>query len=189
MEFLLPVALKLFPNMLPSTFEDRFAEEEKKRKLLKMRLEMAKFLQETIIQQHPNTAPTATTATATNANPTAKGRAEAIKEFGECFRKVHSTNADELPPTTAEMIHVARLFGEELTVDNLSRPQLLSMCRYMNLNAFGTDNFLRYQIRTSMSSIRKDDKVTLSSALYIASRYSSSFFTYTLIPTFHSTFY
>ena len=25
MEFLLPVALKLFPNMLPSTFEDKYA--------------------------------------------------------------------------------------------------------------------------------------------------------------------
>jgi LETM1 and EF-hand domain-containing protein 1 len=25
MEFLLPVAVKLFPNMLPSTFEDKFA--------------------------------------------------------------------------------------------------------------------------------------------------------------------
>ncbi|KAF9143906.1 hypothetical protein BGX30_014390 [Mortierella sp. GBA39] len=158
MEFLLPVALKLFPNMLPSTFQDRFAEEEKKRKLLKMRLEMAKFLQETIIQQHPNTAPTSTA----KVNSTATERAEAIKEFGECFRKVRSTNADELPPTTAEMIRVARLFGDELTVDNLSRPQLLSMCRYMNLNAFGTDNFLRYQIRTNMSSIRKDDKLIMT---------------------------
>ncbi|KAF9154613.1 hypothetical protein BG015_000448 [Linnemannia schmuckeri] len=58
------------------------------------------------------------------------------------------------------MIRVARLFGDELTVDNLSRLQLLSMCRYMNLNAFGTDNFLRYRIRTSMSSIRKDDKIS-----------------------------
>ncbi|KAF8944469.1 hypothetical protein BGZ47_004191 [Haplosporangium gracile] len=163
MEFLLPVALKLFPNMLPSTFEDRFAEEEKRRKLFKMRLEMAKFLQETIIQQqHSNTAPTSTTTTNDNFNTTATERAEAIKEFGECFRKVRSTNADEQPPTTAEMIRVARLFGDELTVDNLSRPQLLSMCRYMNLNAFGTDNFLRYQIRASMSSIRKDDKLIMT---------------------------
>ena len=48
MELLLPVALKLFPNMLPSTFEDKFAADEKKRKLLRVRLEMAKFLQETI---------------------------------------------------------------------------------------------------------------------------------------------
>jgi LETM1 and EF-hand domain-containing protein 1 len=48
MELLLPVALKLFPNMLPSTFADSFKEDEKKRKLLKVRLEMAKFLQETV---------------------------------------------------------------------------------------------------------------------------------------------
>jgi LETM1 and EF-hand domain-containing protein 1 len=66
MEFLLPVALKLFPNMLPSTFEDKYAavshslfdaflqiklfpeQEEKQRKLLRVRLDMAKFLQETL---------------------------------------------------------------------------------------------------------------------------------------------
>ena len=48
LELLLPVALKLFPNMLPSTFEDKFAAQEKERKLLRVRLEMAKFLQETL---------------------------------------------------------------------------------------------------------------------------------------------
>lgn len=48
MELLLPVALKLFPNMLPSTFEDKFAAEEKQRKLLRVRLDMARFLQETL---------------------------------------------------------------------------------------------------------------------------------------------
>jgi LETM1 and EF-hand domain-containing protein 1, mitochondrial len=65
MELLLPVALKLFPNMLPSTFEDKYAavrnsclpvlcgcsfttQEEKQRKLLRVRLDMAKFLQETL---------------------------------------------------------------------------------------------------------------------------------------------
>lgn len=67
MELLLPVAIKLFPNMLPSTFEDKFAavcfrsaddqgvfwtdllhvQDEKQRRLLKVRLEMAKFLQDT----------------------------------------------------------------------------------------------------------------------------------------------
>jgi hypothetical protein len=35
MEFLLPVALKLFPNMLPSTFEHKDQREEKKLALLK----------------------------------------------------------------------------------------------------------------------------------------------------------
>jgi LETM1 and EF-hand domain-containing protein 1 len=140
MELLLPVALKLFPNMLPSTFEDKFAEEEKKRKLLKMRLEMAKFLQETIEES----------------GIPGSQRAEAVKEFGDFFRKVRTTGEQA---STDELIRVAKLFHDELTLDNLSRPQLVSMCRYMNLNAFGTDNFLRYQIRNKMHSIKQDDKV------------------------------
>ncbi|KAF9956742.1 hypothetical protein BGZ72_002535 [Mortierella alpina] len=143
MELLLPVALKLFPNMLPSTFEDKFAEEEKKRKLLKMRLEMAKFLQETIEESG---IPGST-------------RAEAVKEFGDFFRKVRTTGEQA---STDELIRVAKLFHDELTLDNLSRPQLVSMSRYMNLNAFGTDNFLRYQIRNKMNSIKQDDKLIMA---------------------------
>ncbi|ORZ28861.1 LETM1-like protein-domain-containing protein [Lobosporangium transversale] len=143
MELLLPVALKLFPNMLPSTFEDKYAEEEKKRKLLKMRLEMAKFLQETIEES----------------GIPGSSRAEAVKEFGDFFRKVRTTGEQA---STDELIRVAKLFHDELTLDNLSRPQLVSMCRYMNLNAFGTDNFLRYQIRNKMNSIKQDDKLIMA---------------------------
>ncbi|KAI8598770.1 LETM1-domain-containing protein [Dissophora ornata] len=143
MELLLPVALKLFPNMLPSTFEDKFAEEEKKKKLLKMRLEMAKFLQETIEES----------------GIPGSSRAEAVKEFGDFFRKVRTTGDQA---STDELIRVAKLFHDELTLDNLSRPQLVSMCRYMNLNAFGTDNFLRYQIRNKMNSIKQDDKLIMA---------------------------
>jgi hypothetical protein len=39
MEFLLPFALKLFPNMLPSTFQDSMKEEENLKKELQMRLD------------------------------------------------------------------------------------------------------------------------------------------------------
>lgn len=78
MEFLLPVALKIFPNMLPSTFEDKHAADEKKRKLLKVRLEMAKFLQETIRESGLAKSP------------------EKIKnseEFKKFFRKVGANSA------------------------------------------------------------------------------------------------
>lgn len=47
-EFALPILLRFFPNMLPSTFEHDLAKEEKKKKLLKVRLQMAKFFQDTI---------------------------------------------------------------------------------------------------------------------------------------------
>ncbi|KAM0792543.1 hypothetical protein ACM66B_005211 [Microbotryomycetes sp. NB124-2] len=140
MELLLPVALKLFPNMLPSTFTDKFKEEEKKRKLLKVRLEMAKFLQETIRES----------------GITSRNKIKESEEFKEFFRKVRSTGEE---PTTDEIVKVAKLFEDDLTLDNLSRPQLVSMCRYMNINAFGTDNFLRYTIRSRMRQIKEDDKV------------------------------
>jgi LETM1 and EF-hand domain-containing protein 1 len=35
------------------------------------------------------------------------------------------------------------------------------MCRYMKIHAFGTDNFLRHQIRSRLEKIRADDKVIL----------------------------
>lgn len=33
------------------------------------------------------------------------------------------------------------------------------MCRYMNINAFGTDNFLKHQIRNKLEKVRVDDMV------------------------------
>ena len=61
-------------------------------------------------------------------------------------------------PTDA-IIKMANMFEDELTLDNISRPQLVSMCKYMGIKAFGTDNFLRYQIRSQMALISEDDKV------------------------------
>ncbi|KAJ3821300.1 LETM1-domain-containing protein [Lentinula raphanica] len=140
MELLLPVALKLFPNMLPSTFEDKFAAEEKQRKLLRSRLEMAKFLQETL-RESP-----------LKANAHIIG-SDAFKAF---FLKVRSTGES---PSASDIINVARLFDDDLTLDNLSRPQLVSMCRYMDLNAFGTDNFLRGALRSRLLTLRRDDQL------------------------------
>ncbi|OJA13735.1 hypothetical protein AZE42_02954 [Rhizopogon vesiculosus] len=143
MELLLPVALKLFPNMLPSTFEDKFAAEEKQRKLLRVRLEMAKFLQETLRES------------GLKANAHIVG-SDAFEEF---FRRVRSTGES---PSAEDIIKVAKLFDDDLTLDNLSRPQLVSMCRYMGINAFGTDNFLRGAIRSRLMNLRRDDQAIYS---------------------------
>jgi hypothetical protein len=48
MEVMLPVALKLFPNMLPSTFQDKHKKEEEMRQRVKVKLEVAKFLQDCV---------------------------------------------------------------------------------------------------------------------------------------------
>jgi LETM1 and EF-hand domain-containing protein 1 len=48
MEFTLPVLLKLFPNMLPSQFEGKLQKEDKLRQTLRAKMELAKFLQDTM---------------------------------------------------------------------------------------------------------------------------------------------
>lgn len=65
-------------------------------------------------------------------------------------------------PSTEDIVNVAKLFDDDLTLDNLSRPQLTSMSRYMDLNAFGTDNFLRGAIRSRLLQIRRDDQAILA---------------------------
>jgi LETM1 and EF-hand domain-containing protein 1 len=105
------------------------------------------------------------------------------EEFKQFFRKVYpfpfrypelanlgleKVRSGGEPPSTDDIINVAKLFDDDLTLDNLSRPQLVSVCRYMNVNAFGTDNYLRGQIRGRLERIRKDDAVrTHSSRCFI----------------------
>ena len=48
MEFLLPFALRLFPNMLPSTFKNDLQKEENMKKELQARLAVAGFMQDTL---------------------------------------------------------------------------------------------------------------------------------------------
>lgn len=138
-EALLPLALKLFPNMLPSTFEGQKSKEAKANLLRSTRKDVSLFLQTTLKETGLPLSP----ATAQR------------DEFSNFFRKVRSTGE---APTAEDVIKVCKVFRDDLTLDNLSRPQLVSMCRYMNLNTFGTDIMLRYQVRHRMRQIKRDDK-------------------------------
>lgn len=138
-EALLPLALKLFPNMLPSTFEGQKSKEKKATVLRSTRKEVSTFLQQTLKE---------------TGLPLSQATAQK-EEFANFFRKVRSTGE---APTAEDVVKVCKVFRDDLTLDNLSRPQLVSMCRYMALNTFGTDMMLRYQIRHRMRQIKRDDK-------------------------------
>jgi LETM1 and EF-hand domain-containing protein 1, mitochondrial len=138
-ELLLPVALKLFPNMLPSTYEDAKSKEAKATRLRSNRKEVSNFLRSTLRE---------------SGIPISAANAQK-EEFTEFFRKVRATGEH---PTKADVVKVCKLFKDDLTLDNLSRPQLVGICTYMNLSTFGTDTMLRYQVRHRMRQIKRDDK-------------------------------
>ncbi|KAK5721124.1 LETM1 domain-containing protein ylh47 [Elasticomyces elasticus] len=138
-ELLLPVALKLFPNMLPSTYEDAKSKEKKATSLRTSRKEVSNFLRSTMRE---------------SGLPVSAANLQR-EEFTEFFRKLRATGES---PGKSDIIKVCKLFKDDLTLDNLSRPQLVGMVRYMNLNTFGTDAMLRYQVRHRMRQIKRDDK-------------------------------
>ncbi|KAM4710066.1 mitochondrial proton/calcium exchanger protein isoform 2-T2 [Discoglossus pictus] len=141
MEFLLPVALKLFPSMLPSTFETSSKKEERLKKELRVKLELAKFLQDTIEEIALR-------------NKAATG--DATSEFSSFFQKIRSSGER---PSNEEIVRFSKLFEDELTLDNLTRPQLVALCKLLELQSIGTNNFLRFQLTMKLRSIKADDKL------------------------------
>ncbi|RXM27238.1 LETM1 and EF-hand domain-containing protein 1, mitochondrial [Acipenser ruthenus] len=65
-------------------------------------------------------------------------------------------------PSNEEIIRFSKLFEDELTLDNLTRPQLVALCKLLELQSIGTNNFLRFQIIMKLRAIRADDKETKS---------------------------
>ncbi|XP_048439915.1 mitochondrial proton/calcium exchanger protein-like [Pyrus x bretschneideri] len=142
MEFLLPVFLKLFPNMLPSTFQDKLKEEEALKRRLKARIEYAKFLQDTAKEM---------------AKEVQNSRSGEIKQTAEDLDDFLNKVRTGGRVSNEEILGFAKLFNDELTLDNISRPRLVSMCKYMNISPYGTDAYLRYMLRKRLQRIKADD--------------------------------
>lgn len=142
MELLLPVFIKFFPGMLPSTFETSQDKEDKARKNLKVKLEMAKFLQQTLDEmdvQH------------------ADHKSSSAKEFITFFHKLRT--AGEMA-TPEEILKFSKLFEDEITLDSLTRPQLIAICRVLDVSTLGgSSNFLRFQLRMKLRSLSADDRL------------------------------
>ncbi|KAK6130595.1 hypothetical protein DH2020_035687 [Rehmannia glutinosa] len=154
MEFLLPVFLKLFPNMLPSTFQDKMKEQDENvvacsfsealKRRLNAKIEYAKFLQETVKEMAKEVQNSRSGET--------KKTAEDLDEFLNRVR-IGARVSNE------EILGFAKLFNDELTLDNISRPRLVNMCKYMGITSIGTDTYLRYMLRKRLQSIKNDDKM------------------------------
>ncbi|XP_072806334.1 LETM1 domain-containing protein LETM2, mitochondrial isoform X4 [Vicugna pacos] len=150
MEFLLPVFLKLFPEMLPSTFERESKKEEKQKKKMAAKLEMAKFLQETITEM---------------ARRNRAKLGDASTQFSSYVKQVQTGHR----PSTKEIVHFSKLFEDQLTLEHLDRPQLVALCKLLELQSFGTNNLLRFQLLMRLKSIKADDEIIAKEGVSVLS--------------------
>lgn len=145
-ELLLPVALKIFPNLLPSTYESGKEKSLKRTKLNEIRAKTSNFIQETLEES-------------SLISYNSLESTEKKKQFLNFFKKLNSPkDGRENVFTHEEILAVAKMFKNDTVLDNLSRPQLIAMAKYMSLRPFGNDNLLRYQIRLNLKNTMADDK-------------------------------
>lgn len=141
MEVFLPLALWLFPGMMPSTFETIDKKKEKKLKTLKLRLDLAKFVQNSMVEG-------ITLQT---------GQPVELEKFSQFIARTRSKDPrDDID----ELVSFSKLFSEDLTLDNLPRQYVVAMCKLLDQDTgFHTESFLRFRLRSRMRSIKEDDQV------------------------------
>ncbi|XP_069779873.1 mitochondrial proton/calcium exchanger protein isoform X4 [Narcine bancroftii] len=116
-------------------------QEDRLKKELRVKLEMAKFLQDTIEEIALR-------------NKAAKG--DVTKDFSTFFQKIRDSGER---PSNEEIMRFSKLFEDDLTLDNLTRPQLVALCKLLELQSMGTNNFLRFQLIMKLRAIRADDQL------------------------------
>lgn len=79
--------------------------------------------------------------------------------FYSFFLTLHKIRDSGERPSNEQIIRFSKLFEDELTLDNLTRPQLVALCKLLELQPIGTNNFLRFQLIMKLRAIRADDKV------------------------------
>lgn len=73
-----------------------------------------------------------------------------------CHPQVRGTGEQ---PTTKDIVQFSKLFEDELTLEHLERPQLVALCKLLELQPIGTNNLLRFQLMMQLRTIKSDDEV------------------------------
>lgn len=149
MELLLPVALKMFPNMLPSTFEKSYQRDKRYQKTVKTRFKLAQEMHEGLLQRLD-----VLSQSDEDADDEIQKTAKEATDFKFFIEKIRDGKPIEKDSITKN----ARWFKDQFTLDKISRSQLEAMCSFMGIPTYGADRLLRFQIRHILRQIQADDR-------------------------------
>ena len=133
-ELALPIFLRVFPNMLPSTFIEKTCDNAATARRIRAKRELAEFFSEVIEEQFR-------------------------EEFG---RKILSTNS--LPPIADVLGELGKLTSDQLRqleLENMDLIHLQRICRMMGLEPYGFKTHVVLKLRHYLSRIQKEDRQIL----------------------------
>jgi len=142
-EFLIPPALWIWPNMLPSTFKELISDDSRRLKRLRAKKEMATFFEKVITER---------SETEEVSSP------DKIKELKELQDLLKIKDKSEPFPSARNLRKFARLFAEEFQLENMPIDHLRTICRVLGLNAFGFRAQIILQLRHYSTSLLAEDR-------------------------------
>ncbi|KEP60170.1 UNVERIFIED_CONTAM: LETM1 family protein [Hammondia hammondi] len=149
-ELLLPVVLRLFPNMLPSTFFEKQVDNAYLSRKLKAKQELAAFFQE-LVREHTKHI------IEHESNDALKDKAKTLKEFQE---KLLQKDRQDVNPflSVKEILSFARLFKEEFVLEKLDLQTLQVMCKLLGIQPYGLRSHVVLQLRYHLNHIHREDR-------------------------------
>lgn len=76
-----------------------------------------------------------------------------------CILVDYSTSFTGEQASTSEIMKYCKLFEDEITLDSLSRNQLMALCKVLEVQTLGINSLLRFQLRMKLRSLAADDKM------------------------------
>lgn len=150
-EFLLPVAIKLFPNMLPSTFKQTNSDTSYLHKKLLVKKQLAEFFQE-LVQNHTNNLLQA------ELDSSIRTKAEALSAFQQ--RLMNKDDRDMNPFLTAnELVVFSKLLKQEFVLDKMNLETLQVMCKLLGIRPFSLHSHVVLQLRHHLLKIQREDQM------------------------------
>ncbi|KAK1938423.1 putative LETM1-like protein [Babesia divergens] len=153
-EFLLPVAIRLFPQMLPSTFRtDNSKSDDYLQKKLLAKKELAQFFQE-LVQERTNQI------LQEELDSSLKTKMEALKDFQE--RILNKEDLDINPFLSCnELLVFSKIFKKEFKLDQMNLETLKVMCKLLGITPFSMRTHVVLQLRHHLLKIQREDRLIL----------------------------
>ncbi|KAF8822333.1 LETM1 family protein [Cardiosporidium cionae] len=149
-EFAAPFVIRLFPNMLPSTFIEKQYDSGNLQRKLKAKKELAGFFQELIHER---------TRQILEVNPekSIRDRAELLEDFQRKNLQKEDTDTDPFL-SLKDTLRFAKLFKSEFVMEKMSLRTLQVMCRLLGLEPYGIHTHVVLQLRHHLVHIQREDR-------------------------------
>ncbi|KAF4754501.1 hypothetical protein FOZ62_026610, partial [Perkinsus olseni] len=151
-ELALPVALRLFPNMLPSTFNDKKSDHALLMRRMKAKGEMAAFFNEVIAEKNKQILE--------EESSKFRDRAIELQEFQEEMleRLEEGEGSGPYFPSVLELKRFSKLFHSEFQLEQMSVEQLRAICTMLGLRPYAFKSHIVLQLRHYVTRLRSEDR-------------------------------